>query len=100
MTSPRPPATFESKASKTDGPLSWYRLPAFAVLCTLVVSAPGYAATRRKVAESPKAAVLQSTKNDVSPPLREIPPKIVPLPQRHLQLEPKGFPEERQKHVD
>ncbi len=73
------------------------RALACGVLCTLIVGASGLAAEpgRNPVKKSASSTVTvgHSFKNDVSPPLREIPPKFG-LQQKHLQREPLGMPED------
>src|SRR5262245_55549125 len=69
------------------------------VLCALLASAPGFAADSSKKAGASTITVGQSKKNDVSPPLRSIPPKVGLKP-RHLQREPEGMPSEVRTQVD
>jgi hypothetical protein len=73
------------------------------VLCALLVSTPAFAAEpgkkpARKSASS-TITVGHSFRNDVSPPLRRIPPRFG-LQQRHLQREPLGMPEDVQTRTD
>ncbi|HYX22303.1 MAG TPA: hypothetical protein VFA98_15780, partial [Thermoanaerobaculia bacterium] len=72
-----------------------YGALACGVLCALLISAAGLAAEPgqrpSKKSASSTITVGHSVKNDVSPPLREIPPKFGRQPQ-HLQPEPLGMP--------
>src|SRR5215472_16352009 len=76
-----------------------HRAFACGVLCILLASAYGFAADSGKKKTASAIAVLHSSKNDVSPPLRDIPAKIRPQP-RHLQPEPIGMPADVQNRVD
>src|SRR5262245_20371814 len=72
---------------------------AYGVLCTLFASAPGFAAQSSRKSGASGITVGVSSKNDVSPPLREIPPKVGLQP-RHLQREPEGMPSEVRTQFD
>src|SRR5262245_8048488 len=69
------------------------------LLCTLFASAFGFAADSSKKTAASTITVGRSSKNDVSPPLRDIPPKVALKP-RHLQREPRGMPRDVQTQVD
>src|SRR6476659_8239644 len=76
--------------------MRWHRALACGVLCTLLASAFAFGAdTTRKST----VTVGHSAKNDVSPPLRNIPPKAGLQP-RHLQREPEGMPDDAQAQTD
>jgi hypothetical protein len=76
-----------------------HRAFACGVLCILLASAYGFAADTGKKKTASTMMVVHSSKNDVSPPLRGIPPKIHLQP-RHLQLEPGGMPADVQNRED
>ena len=68
-----------------------YRALVCGVLCTVLAAVYGFAADSSKKSTVSTITVGHSSKNDVSPPLRAIPPKVAPQP-RHLQREPLGLP--------
>ena len=76
-----------------------YLALACGVLCTLLASGSVFAADSGKKSTASTITVGQSSKNDVSPPLRDIPPKLGLQP-RHLQREPLGMPGDVQTRVD
>src|SRR5262245_38688395 len=76
-----------------------FRALACGILCALLASASGSAAQTGKTKTGSRITVGVSSKNDVSPPLRDIPPRIVPQP-RHLQREPQGMPPNLQRRTD
>ena len=80
-----------------DNVLRRYRALACGILCALLAPASGFAADA--TGKSTASRAIHSSKNDVSPPLREIPPKRGLKP-RHLEREPEGMPFDGQAEAD
>jgi len=79
--------------------LDRYRALACGVLCALLVSASGLGADSTRKSTASTITVGSSAKNDVSPPLRDIPPKVGLKP-RNLKREPLGLPKFAQSQLD
>ena len=76
-----------------------FRALACGALYVLLSSATGFAADPTTKSTASTITVGQSSKNDVSPPLRDIPPKVGLKP-RNLKREPLGLPKFPQTQVD